>query len=73
MLFYDNIWKLLPKGKKWQRNKLEVHIAQMHFNYDVQIPFDQLIAKWGLVKERLIRLEITEWMNEMEIEQNLWK
>ena len=46
-------------------------VARMHFNYDVQIPFDQLIAKWGLVKESLIRLEITEWMDEMEIEQNL--
>ena len=46
-------------------------LALIHFNYDVQIPVDQLIAKWGLVKERLIHLEITEWMDEMEIEQNL--
>ena len=37
----------------------------------VAISFYQLIAKWGHVKERLIHLETTEWMDEIQIEQNL--
>ena len=37
----------------------------------VAISFDQLIAKWGQVKERSIRLESTEWMDEIKIERNL--
>ena len=38
-------------------------LALMHFNYDLEIPYEELIMKWSQFKDRLITLDISEWMD----------
>ena len=48
-------------------NGLQAHakaaLALMHFNYDVEVPYE-LPEKWSGMKKRLMRLNINDWYNE---------
>ena len=39
-------------------------LALMHFNYDVEVPYELLLEKWSGLKNRLMRLNINDWYNE---------
>ena len=39
-------------------------LALMHFNYDLEIPYEQLIKKWSQLKDRLMTLDIEQWLND---------
>ena len=42
-------------------------IALMHFNFDLELPYEHLIMKWSQLKQRLISLDITEWIADENI------
>lgn len=56
--------------KTWLRSTMGderlTSLALMHFNYNIEIPFDELIIKWSQQKNRLINLDITEWLECLE-------
>ena len=37
-------------------------LALMHFNYEIEIPYEELIKKWSQFKTRLITLDVNEWI-----------
>ena len=39
-------------------------LALMHFNYEVDIPYELLMQKWSSSKNRLISLTISDWYDE---------
>ena len=51
--------------KTWLRSTMTdsrlSSLALMHFNYDVDIPFEELIYKWSQMKNRLIAFDSEEW------------
>ena len=42
-------------------------LALMHFNFDLELPYERLIMKWSQLKQRLISLDITEWIADENI------
>ena len=38
-------------------------LALMHLNYDLELPYKELIKKWSQFKDRLIMFDISEWMD----------
>ena len=62
----------LRRLKTWLRSTMTdtrlSALALMHFNYDLEIPYEDLIKKWSQFKSRLITLDVAEWIeNEEEI------
>ena len=43
-------------------------LALMHFNYGLDIPYEQLIKKWSqlILKDRLMTLDIEQRLNDFE-------
>ena len=36
-------------------------LALMHFNYDVEIPFEERIETWSQLKNRLVAFDYEAW------------
>ena len=43
----------------------------MHLNYDLELPYKELIKKWSQFKDRLIMFDISEWMDGLK--KDHWK
>ena len=43
----------------------------MHLNYDLELPYKELIKKWSQFKDRLIMFDISEWMDGLK--KDNWK
>ena len=39
-------------------------LALMHFNYELEIPYEKLIIKWSQLKVRWIDLDLVDWFEE---------
>ena len=56
--------------KTWLRSTMKddqlSSLALMHFNYGLDIPYEQLIKKWSQLKDRLMTLDIEQWLNDFE-------
>ena len=37
-------------------------LALMHFDYEIEIPYEELIKKWSQFKTWLITLDVNEWI-----------
>jgi len=57
--------------KTWLRSTMSDErlsaLALMHFNYDLELPYEHLIMKWSQLKQRLISVDITEWIADENI------
>ena len=53
--------------KTWLRSTMTDErlssLALMHLNYDLELPYEELIKKWSQCKDRLIMFDIYEWMD----------
>ena len=54
--------------KTWLRSSMTDErlsaLALMHFNYELEIPYEKLIIKWSQLKDRLIDLDLVDWLEE---------
>ena len=41
-------------------------LALMHFNYGLDIRYEQLLKKWSQLKDRLMTLDIEQRLNDFE-------
>ena len=39
-------------------------LALMNFDYNLEIPYEQLIKKWSQLKDRLMTPDIEQWLND---------
>ena len=55
--------------KTWLRSSMTDErlsaLALMHFNYELEIPYEKLIIKWSQLKDRLIDLDLVDWFEEV--------
>ena len=46
-------------------------LTLMHLNYNLEIPYEELIQKWAQQKNRLIHVDINDWLSELQIAVSL--
>ena len=61
--------------KTWLRSTMPNEtlscLTLMHLNYNLEIPYEELIQKWAQQKNRLIRLDINDWLSELQMDVSL--
>ena len=61
--------------KTWLRSTMPNEILScltlMHLNYNLEIPYEELIQKWAQQKNRLIHVDINDWLSELQIAVSL--
>ena len=61
--------------KTWLRSTMPNErlscLTLMHLNYNLEIPYEELIQKWAQQKHRLIHVDIHDWLSELQIAVSL--
>ena len=61
--------------KTWLRSTMRDErlscLTLMQLNYNLEIPYEELIQKWAQQKKRLIHVDINDWLSELQMDVTL--